>query len=171
MLVIHLRCTNAVVLSYEFKAEEFICIKSEPWQDYWDRMMYLSDTEQASSWRMTQMNWNGVPGCYKIPIIVIKTLRAWVHVNISSPLKPRLMWHPSHTSAEPDPLHHLHVSLCAASVPLINLGGSNDALSVLSGDSALWRTYIIYQTMEHGASIRPGLRCTKKKKNSRVEGK
>lgn len=126
--------------------------------------------QQASSWRIAQMNRNGILRCYKIPIIVVRTLGAWVHVNISSAQKPRLMWHPSHTSAEPDPLHHLHVSFCAASVPLINLGGSNDALSALSGDSALWRTYIIYQTLEHGASIRPGLRCTKEKKKAGWRG-
>lgn len=115
-----------------------------------------SPAEQASSWGIAQMKRNGVLGSHKSLIIAVKALGAWVHVNISSVQKRRLMWPPSHASAEPDPLHHLHVSFCAASVPLINLGGSNDALSALSRDLTLWRTYIIHQSLE--PSIRHGLK-------------
>lgn len=127
-----------------------------------------SATERASSWKITQMNRNGVLRSYKSPIIAAGALGAWVHVNISGAQKPGLKWHPSHASAKPDPLHHLHVSFCAALVPLINLGGSNDALSALSGDSALWRTYIIYQSLEPPLGLEWDVQ--KKKPNWNIDG-
>lgn len=133
-------------------------------------------SERASRWRIAQMNWNGDLGSHKSPIIEAEALGAWVHVNISSAQKPGLMRPPRHASAEPDPLHHLHVSFCAAPVPLINLGGSNDALSALSGDSALWRTYIIYQSLElplapsRDVQKRKGGKKERVKKKNRKEG-